>query len=112
MSCQKKKPVVPCKDTTTCPTVFRGKKCKCVTNVNSKNCDSLQITCAYEEDGYLYACPVGCCQNQCDGSCPSTFFKISDFLSSTCEWSPETKFIVILAILLGSLILLSTLSLF
>jgi hypothetical protein len=112
MSCQRE----PCKDTKTCPAKFKDKKCKCVTNVsgNKKKCGSLQITCAHEEDGYLYACPVGCCRNQCDGGCPSNSFSIQNYLSnvSTQQMSQVTKFAVLLIIVFSVLILLSTLSLF
>ncbi len=105
----------PCKDTKTCPAKFKDKKCKCVTNVSGdkKKCDSLQITCAHEEDGYLYACPVGCCRNQCDGACPSNSFSIQNYLSNVSiqQMSPATKFFILLIIVFSALILLSTLSL-
>lgn len=115
-SCRRTEPT-PCKDTKTCPTNFQDKKCKCITNVidknKRKNCDALQITCAYEEDGYLYACPVGCCQNQCDGECPTTkfSFNLSEYVSIE-TMSPVTKFIILLVIVFSSLILLSTIGLF
>ena len=105
----------PCKDTKTCPSKFADKKCKCVTNVrgDKKKCDSLQITCAYEEDGYLYACPVGCCRNQCDGDCPqkSSMFSIGTIVSIQ-QMSPVTRFVILLIIVFSALLLLSTLGLF
>lgn len=100
---------VPCEDTKTCPAKFIDKKCKCMTNASGdKKCDSLQITCAYEEDGYIYACPVGCCLNQCDGDCPSNINSIV----SVQQMSRVTKFFILLVIVFSTLILLSTLSLF
>ena len=105
-------PKKKCKDSTTCEPQFKDKLCKCV--ITPLECDEFKTICAYEEDGYLYPCSVGCCQNQCDnGQCPGDSrpsFKLGNAMTLTYP-TDITKYVIAVAVLLIALIIISTLSL-
>ena len=101
-----------CSDTKTCESQFKDKNCKCVTtNSKSKSgCNSLKTICAYEENGTLYGCSVGCCQNQCDeGQCPGSKLKfLTEFLPE--EGKRMNWWFILFIVLLVVLLLTSTIA--
>ena len=108
-----------CIDTTTCPSQFKGKNCKCVTTRTVKRgaeynkCDAIGTTCAYEEDGVLYACSVGCCQNQCPGQCPEESSEAPMSLGKAVLTSDTTRrWALAIIVLLIALLIISTIDLF
>ena len=102
---------MPCSDTTTCEPKFKGKGCKCVT-VKGDACNPVQTMCAYEDGGVYYGCSTGCCANQCEGQCPSTFSSAPIPLGSvTTETSTLARWGLAVLILFVALMLASTVSL-
>ena len=105
-----------CSDTKTCEPQFKNKTCKCVTT-NNKNdtsgCNALRTMCAYEEDGVLYACSLGCCQNQCDdGQCPGSGSTAPLNLGSASQNDDRlVRWTVAVLIALIGMLLMSTVSL-
>ena len=101
-NCPPKSPI--CSDTS-CPIKFKAKSCQCRT-VRGDACQPIKTVCAYEENGELYGCPVGCCNNQCDGECGVD--------SVTTKYKPfefqMQKYVLALVILLLGLLLMSSVS--
>jgi len=99
-----------CKDTMTCASQYKDKMCKCV--ITPKDCDTFKTICAYEEDGFLYPCSVGCCKNQCDaGQCPEeskAYLKIGDLKMGQTD--NIGRYMLAIAVLLVALVILSTLA--
>ena len=79
----------------------------------NNGCKSNATMCGYEEDGVVYACSTGCCQNQCNGQCPEDSngipMKIGTRISPMDVTNKWTLSIIILFI---TLLLLSTVGMF
>ena len=50
-------------DCTTCPDLYAKKDCKCYRHSTDDAMDYDDVFCAFEEDGFIYACKEGCCNN-------------------------------------------------
>ena len=105
--CPPKAPV--CSDTT-CPIEFQSKGCQCMT-VKGDSCNPIKTMCAYEDGGVLYGCPVGCCNNQCDGQCGAPAYGGD---STPTQYTPldiqMQKYVLAIVILLIGLLLMSSVS--
>jgi len=121
MSCPVKSP--PCPDLT-CEKQFSEKQCKCITT-KGDSCQPTKTVCAYEDRGIYYGCSSGCCEGQCEGQCSSIYDPLNKTWQKVSTGSPDivlgkaastidllTIYAISVGILLITLILISTLSLF
>lgn len=100
----------------TCDDIFKTKECKCYATSDSNYPDEEQF-CGFEQNGFIFPCQVGCCDEGCPGECPGIEPRpphtiVKEELSVNNKDTLFRKIMATILIIVVALILTSTLSLF
>jgi len=90
-----------------------NKQCKCYASINSQFPDEEQF-CGFEENGKVFPCDIGCCDDGCPGQCPGIKPRPPYAIRRKMRTKDTEirKYIKLILTVLVYLIILSTISLF